>query len=74
MTGDVLCHQCGTAVGRDAPAVRAFGRVVVAPDSEDIPDLRGPAAIFHEACAPAWGDPEWISRAEGPLDELTTEA
>jgi hypothetical protein len=71
MTDDVLCHRCGEALDQDAPAVRAYGRVVVAPASEEIPDLRGSAAVFHQACAPAWGDPDWISRAEGPLDELT---
>ena len=73
MTTDALCHRCGTVVAPDAPAVRAFGRVVVAPESEEIPDLRGSAAVFHQACAPAWGDPDWISRAEGPLDELIAE-
>ena len=71
MTDDVLCHRCGEAVEPVAPAVRAYGRVVVAPESQDVPDLRGPEAFFHQGCAPDWGDPDWISRAEGPLDELT---
>ena len=70
--GGTVCHGCGEIVDLDAPAVRAYGRVVTAPDTDETPDLRGPEAVFHQACAPDWGDPEWISRAEGSLEELTT--
>ena len=66
----IECHGCGGLVEPDAPAVRAFSRVVVAPASDDTPDLRGPEAVFHVQCAPDWGDPGWISRAEGSLEEL----
>lgn len=65
------CHGCGEMVDSDAPAVRAYRRVVAAPDSDDTPDLRGPEAVFHQPCAPDWGDPDWISRAEGSLEDLT---
>lgn len=64
------CVRCGRSIEADAPAVRAFARVLIAPDEDDVPDLRGDEALFHEACAPDWGDPNWISRAEGPLAEL----
>jgi hypothetical protein len=66
-----LCDRCGETIDGETPAVRAFRRIVVAPGSPDTPDLRGPEATFHQPCAPDWGDPGWISRAEGSLDELT---
>ena len=59
------CHTCGEMVDGGSQAVRAFSRVVIAPDSDEIPDARGTEALFHQQCAPDWGDPEWISRAEG---------
>lgn len=70
VTAETMCHQCGVGIADDAPAVRAYARVVVAPESVDTPDLRGDMAVFHEACAPDWGDPDWISRAEGALHTL----
>jgi hypothetical protein len=44
--------------------------VIVAPADNETPDLRGAGAFFHLACAPDWGDPAWVSRAEGVLAEL----
>lgn len=69
----ITCHVCGRSVAAGAAAVRAYGRVVVAQDV-DTPDLRGQAAIFHQDCAPDWGDPDWISRAEGYLEQLSEES
>jgi hypothetical protein len=68
------CHTCGRLVTGDAPAVRAYRRVEVEPEEDDVPDLRGAEAVFHQECAPDWGDPAWISRAEGPLVEIATES
>ncbi len=64
------CETCGGAIADDEPAARAFRRLVENP-SDAVPDRRGAESLFHEACAPDWGDPAWISRSEGPASELT---
>ncbi len=63
------CEKCGRVIGAEEPAARAFRRVVENP-SDDVPDRRGTEFMFHEACAPDWGDPSWISRSEGTMADL----
>ena len=69
----LACENCGIAIARDYPAAKAYRRVV-ATETDEIPDLRGSEALFHEACAPDWGDPHWVSRSEGPLSDLKPES